>query len=120
MTPFAPKAHLCAPIWNWGVYYTQAVQQVINGTWKPVNYYEGMNVGLVGISPLNTTAGVVAPGTAEKIAAASALIESGKLFVFKGPIVDNKGNVIIGAGKQLTDAQITGGINYYIKGVDLL
>jgi len=120
MTPFAPKAHLCAPIWNWGVYYTQAVQQVINGTWKPVNYYEGMNVGLVGISPLNTTAGVVAPGTAEKIAAASALIESGKLFVFKGPIVDNKGNVIIGAGKQLTDVQITGGINYYIKGVDLL
>ena len=43
MTPFAPKGHICAPIWNWGVYYTAAVQAAIDGTWKPVNYYEGMN-----------------------------------------------------------------------------
>jgi len=118
MTPFAPKAHLCAPIWNWGVYYTQAVQQVINGTWKPVNYYEGMNVGLVDVSPINEA--VAAPGTKDAIAAAKAKIASGSLFVFTGPILDNKGKQIIGAGEKLSDAQITGGINYYIKGVDLL
>ena len=34
MTPAAPKAHLTAPIWNWGVYYTTAVEQAINGEWK--------------------------------------------------------------------------------------
>lgn len=118
MTAFAPKGHLCAPIWNWGVYYTEAVQQVINGTWKPVNYYEGMNKGLVDISPINEA--VTAKGTAEAIADAKAKIQDGSFFVFTGPLVDNKGNQILAEGEKLTDAQITGGINYYIKGVDLL
>ncbi len=118
MTPFAPKAHLCAPIWNWGVYYTQAVQQVINGTWKPVNYYEGMNVDLVDVSQVNEA--VAAPGTVSAIAAAKAQIANGSLFVFKGPIIDNAGKQIIAKGKNLTDKQITSEINYYIQGVDLL
>ncbi|MEI6579567.1 MAG: BMP family ABC transporter substrate-binding protein, partial [Eubacteriales bacterium] len=116
--PFAPKAHLCAPIWNWGVYYTQAVQQVINGTWKPVNYYEGMNVDLVDVSQVNEA--VAAPGTVSAIAAAKAQIANGSLFVFKGPIIDNAGKQIIAKGKNLTDKQITSEINYYIQGVDLL
>ncbi len=118
MTPFAPKGHLCAPIWNWGVYYTDAVQKAVEGKWSPANYYQGMNVGLVDISPLNED--VAAEGTKAKIEAAKAKIQDGSLFVFSGPIIDNKGNQIIGDGEKLTDAQITGGINYYIKGVELL
>jgi basic membrane protein A and related proteins len=118
MTPFAPKAHLTAPIWNWGVYYTQAVQKAIEGKWAPENYYEGMNVGLVDVSPINEA--IATPGTKEAIEAAKAKIADGSLFVFSGPIVDNKGNEIIAAGEKLTDQQITGGINYYIKGVELL
>ena len=53
-------------------------------------------------------------------AAAKAKIASGEFFVFSGPLVDNKGNQIIGEGEKLTDAQITGGINYYLQGVELL
>jgi len=118
MTKFAPNAHLCAPIWNWGVYYTAAVQSAIDGTWKAQNYYEGMNKGLVDISPINEK--VAAPGTKAKIDAVKAKIASGEFFVFTGPLKDNKGNEILAAGERLTDAQITGGINYYIAGVDLL
>lgn len=118
MTEKAPKAHLCAPIWNWGVYYTDAVQKAVEGKWSPTNYYQGMNVGLVDISPLNED--IAAKGTKEAIEAAKATIQDGSLFVFSGPIIDNKGNQIIGDGEKLTDAQITGGINYYIKGVELL
>lgn len=33
MTKDAPKAHLTAPIWNWGVYYTKAAKAVMDGTW---------------------------------------------------------------------------------------
>jgi len=118
MTPFAPKGHICAPIWNWGVYYTAAVQAAIDGTWKPVNYYEGMNKGLVDISPINED--VAAPGTKEAVEAAKAKIASGELFVFTGPLYDNTGKLVLAAGEKLTDAQITGGMTYYIKGVDLL
>lgn len=120
MTPFAKDGHLCAPIWNWGVYYTQAVQAAINGTWTPTNYYEGMNVGLVDISPINEA--IAAPGTKEAVAAAKAKIESGDLIVFKAPIIDRNGKEVKGENPDgsLSDAQITGGINYYIKGVELL
>ena len=118
MTPFAPKGHICAPIWNWGVYYTAAVQAAIDGTWKPVNYYEGMNKGLVDISPINED--VAAPGTKEAVEAAKAKIASGELFVFTGPLYDNTGKLVLAAGEKLTDAQITGGMTYYIQGVDLL
>ncbi|MDR1630622.1 MAG: BMP family ABC transporter substrate-binding protein [Oscillospiraceae bacterium] len=117
MTTAAPKAHLVAPIWNWGVYYTAAVQQVINGTWISKDYFEGYNVGLVGLSALNES--IVAAGTAEKIAEAEAKIKSGELFVFTGPILDNTGKQIIGEGEKLSDGQIQTGINYYIKGVTL-
>ncbi|HZK39775.1 MAG TPA: BMP family ABC transporter substrate-binding protein [Clostridia bacterium] len=118
MTPFAPKGHLCAPIWNWGVYYTDAVKKAIEGKWAPVNYYEGMNVGLIDISPINED--VATEGTKAEVEAAKAKIQDGTLFVFSGPILDNKDKQIIAEGEQLTDAQITGEINYYIKGVDLL
>lgn len=134
MTEFAPKAHLCAPIWNWGVYYTQAVQAAINGTWTPTNYYEGMKVGLVDISPLNED--IAAPGTKEAIEAARAKILSGELIIFSADVVEKSSPVVEvdadgkplrdkpikgeNADGSLSDGQITGGINQYIKGVSLL
>lgn len=118
MTPFAPKGHICAPIWNWGVYYTAAVQAAVDGTWKAQNYYEGMNKGLVDISPINEA--VAAPGTKAAVEAAKAKIASGELFVFTGPLYDNTGKEVLAAGEKLTDAQITGGMTYYLQGVELL
>lgn len=118
MTPAAPDNHLCAPIWNWGVYYTQAVTSVIEGTWDNANYYEGYNVNLVGLSPLNENA--IADGTKEAVSEAEEKIADGELFIFSGPLFDNQDNEIIAEGEQLSDADITGGINYYLKGVRLL
>lgn len=43
MSKNAPDACLCSVIWNWGAYYTAAVQSVIDGTWDGSNYYGGMN-----------------------------------------------------------------------------
>ncbi len=118
MTEVAPDSHLCAPIWNWGVYYTDAVRKAINGQWTSKNYFEGYNVGLVGLSTLNEKA--IAPDTKAKVKLVEDKIKSGDFFVFTGPIVDNAGNQIIGEGEKLTDKQITGEITYYIKGVSLL
>jgi basic membrane protein A len=54
MTEAAPAAHLTAPIWNWGVYYTAAVEAVMNDEWASFgNYYAGIKEGFVDISPLS-------------------------------------------------------------------
>lgn len=113
MTKDAPAAHLTAPIWNWGAYYTSAVQSVIEGTWTGENYFGGMTEGLVDISPLSEN---VAEGTAEAVDAAKKSILDG-FQVFEGNIVDNEGNQICTEGNSLTDADITGKMNWYYKNV---
>jgi basic membrane protein A len=115
MTPFAPDAHLTAPIWNWGAYYTAAVQAVIDGAWTPDNYCGGMAEGLIDISDLNEKA--IAPDTAQAIAKAKDEIINGSLVVFDASLTKADGTVI---GHALSDEEITGGIDYYIKGVSLL
>ncbi|MDR1408716.1 MAG: BMP family ABC transporter substrate-binding protein [Oscillospiraceae bacterium] len=116
MTTEATKnSHIIAPIWNWGVYYTEATKAVINGTWKSVNYYGGTKEGLIGLSPLNTA--VAAKDTQTAIDAAKAKILDGSLIVFDKGLTKADGSIIDHA---LTDEEITGKIDYYIKGVSLL
>jgi len=131
MTPEAPKAHLTAPIWNWGVYYTAAVKAVVDGTWESFgNYFGGLKEGFVDISPLSENC---EPGTQEIIDQVKQLIIDGEFEVFDGKqikvdgtnvtivdedLTDNQGNVIVAAGGPcLDDATITGGINWYYKNV---
>lgn len=113
MTEDAPKAHLVAPIWNWGVYYTEAVQQVIDGTWKPENVLMGMNDGLCGLSPISENC---AEGTEEKIAEVQEQILSGEFGVFEGPITDNEGNEQVAEGVTLTPEEILQ-VNWLCEGI---
>ena len=114
MSKDAPKAVLTSTIWNWGAYYTYAVQSIIDGKWTGENYFGGIHEGLVDLAPL---ADLCAEGTAEKIEEEKARIESGEWDVFTGPIETNTGEVIDAEGKGLDDATITGGINWYFKNI---
>ncbi len=120
MSKEAPSAHLTAPIWNWGVYYTKAAKAVLEGTWDGSNYFGGMDDGLVALSPLSENC---AEGTAEKIAEATEQILGGTdVFtgaMVGGDIVDNAGNIVCPADGSLDDATITGGINWYYRNVEL-
>lgn len=113
MTNDAPKAHLTAPVWNWGAYYTSAVQSVIDGTWSGANYFGGMAEGLVDISPLSENC---AEGTADAIEAAKQKILGG-FNIFEGELTDNAGNQVCAAGEKLSDGDITGAMNWYYKNV---
>lgn len=116
MTKDAPKAHLCAPIWNWGVYYTKAAKAVMDGTWTGENYFGGMDDGLVDISPLSENC---AEGTKEAVEAARAKIKDGSFKVFEGELFDNAGNKVCSAGEVISDADITGNMNWYYRTVEV-
>ena len=113
MTEDGPNAHLTAPIWHWGIYVTEQVQAVIDGTWEPVNRLEGMNEGWVDISPLTENC---AEGTEEAVAAAREAISTGELQIFSGEITDNEGNVVVAEGQALTDAEILA-ITWFCEGI---
>jgi len=49
----APKAVLTSVLWRWGVYYTNLVFSVVNGTFVAEPYFGSMKDGLVELAPLN-------------------------------------------------------------------
>lgn len=116
MTKDAPKAHLTAPIWNWGVYYTKAAKAAMEGTWTNEDYFGGMDDGLVDISPLSENC---AEGTQEAIDAARAAIVDGSNKIFAGELYDNQGNKVCGEGEVISDADITGNMTWYYRNVEV-
>lgn len=114
MSKDAPNAVLTSTVWNWGAYYTYAVQSLVDGTWNGENYFGGLKEGLVDLSPLSE---LCVEGTAEQIEAARARIESGEWDVFDGVIECNDGTTVGAEGESLSDADITGNIHWYFKNI---
>ncbi len=114
MSKDAPKAVLTSVMWDWSVYYTTAVQSVIDGTWSGENYFGGMNEGLVTIAPLSD---LCADGTKEAVEAAKEQITKNGFNVFDGVIETNDGSTVGTEGSTLSDGDITGNMNWYFKNV---
>lgn len=111
----ASKATLASVMWDWGKYYTAAVQNVIDGTWvigeKVEDYFGGMADGLVLLSDLN--ADLVAEGTADAVKAAADKITSGEWDVF-----DGKTEIEGADGEMHTlDGADYGSCNWYVANV---
>lgn len=98
----APKALLTAPIWRWEVYYTKAVQDVMNGTWTNEPVWWGMKEGILDLAPI---AAFVPDEVKKKVEAEKARIVSGEFDVFVGPINDNTGKLRVPAGVTMTDEE---------------
>ena len=113
----APGATLTSVEWHWGAYYTQAVQQVIDGTWNCENYFGGMADGLLDISDLNSA--LCTDEMQAKVDEAKNEILNNGFNVFDGVLETNDGSTIGEEGSTLDDATIKGGINWYYKNVEV-
>jgi basic membrane protein A len=113
MSTFAPKAHLTSPIWNWGPFYVDVVKSVQAGTWKPTQFWEGMNYGIVDLAPM----GPMVPEKVKSLVAQERKrIEEGTLFVFQGPLKDDKGKVRVKEGEKLSDEDQLK-MDWFVEGV---
>ena len=113
MSAFAPKAHLCAPIWNWGPFYQEVVDAVRDGSWKSQAYWYGMEKGIVDLSPINE---IVPASIRSKVMDQKAQFKKGAARVFVGPVKDQKGQERIAAGKSASDGELLG-MNWFVDGV---
>ena len=118
MTKDAPGATLTSVMWDWSVYYTKAVQNVIDGTWvageKVDNYFGDMADGLVTLGEFN--ADLVTDEMIAKVEEVKAQIVSGEWDVFDGKteIMDNEGNAHTLEGADY------GSCNWYYENVNVL
>jgi basic membrane protein A len=113
MSAFAPKAHLCAPIWNWGPFYQEIVDALRNGSFEAKAYWYGMEHGIVDLSPMSD----MVPADVQKmVLARKEAIASGQMKVFTGPVKDQAGKVRIAADKTPEDGALLG-MDYFVQGV---
>lgn len=111
----ADKAHcLTTPYWNWEVYYVELVKQIRAGTWKPSAWYGDVDsgvLGLYGFEPGRTPAPGVPAEVVPLVNQKLADMKAGKFTrfdVFAAPLKDNKGNVVLPAGKKMTQEDLEG------------
>ena len=113
MIKFAPKAQLTSIVDNWAPYYVRRAKEVLAGTWKASDAWDGLAQGTVEMAPYTNMPADVA-AMAMKTEAA---ITSGKLHPFTGPLYKQDGSMALAAGKVIDDGALAG-MNWYVKGID--
>ena len=111
----APKGYLTGAEWNWAKIYTDYVQMVRDGKEFPHLLRGGLKEGFVKMSPYGAA---VAEETKTKADAAKAALTAGTLVIYKGPLKDNTGKVVIpeGTERPQTDIELEK-MNYLVEGV---
>lgn len=115
MIDAAPKATLTSAIWDWSKFLILAVQNYVDAKPIPKDWGEGLAEGAVDISRLNEA--LIAPDTAEKIEEARARILSGDWDVFTGPLVNNKGEVVVKEGETYIEPASSPAWSHILEGV---
>jgi simple sugar transport system substrate-binding protein len=111
----APAAYLTGAEWNWTTAYKAQIEAAQSGKPHPNFLRGGLKDGYVKMSPYGAMVTDAAKKDAEGI---KAKMMTGSFDIFKGPIKDNKGNVVIAAGKTYKQTAIElESMNYLVEGV---
>jgi simple sugar transport system substrate-binding protein len=114
-SPLAPKGYLTGAEWNWITPYTTHVKDAMAA--KPLNNFlrGGLKEGFVKMSAYGKAVTDPAKKKADGI---KAQMMKGDFVIFKGPLKDNTGKVVIPAGtaQKQTDIALES-MNYLVEGV---
>ena len=113
MSTFAPNNHLASVVHNWGPYYAQRIQGMLDGQWQSGSEWTGMAENT---SKLVSLSHKIPDDVRALVANKQAGLISGDLNVFAGPIKNYRGRVRIKAGKELSDNKLLR-MNWYVEGV---
>ncbi len=114
MSAFAAKAHLASAIVSWGPYYSKAIKEAMDGSWKTGVTRWGMKEGQ---NDLVKIAEGVPADVQAKVKEIKEAIKAGTFEVFTGPLVDNTGKERL-AKDVKADDDFKGKIDFYVNGVE--
>ena len=110
---FAPTMCKTSTEDQWGPFYTQAAQAVLDGSWKPKDEYWGLKEGALKLAPITHVPDDV-KAAGEKVIAGW---NDGSYNVYAGPIKAQDGTVKVAAGSTLSNDDILG-LNWLVDGVE--
>lgn len=111
----APESWLGSFTFEWGPYYLDQAQAVLDGTWEPAIFYGGLKDGMIGLSPFGPD---VPQDVIDLVEQKRDEIANGTLDIFAGPIRDNTGKVQIEEGDTLAFDERTTCCQWYVEGVE--
>lgn len=113
MSKFGPKAHLLSVVDDWAALYIRKTQEVLDGTWKPENYWGGMTEEDIKIPAFTNMPDDVVTEAKQIVAD----LTSGAFYPFTGPIKNQAGEIKVAAGEKMPIADLLG-INWYVEGIN--
>lgn len=113
MSSFARNNHLASVVHNWGPYYEQRIQAMLDGNWEMSSEWSGMTEGTSKLVSLHHK---IPDSVRALVAEKQAALMAGTFEVFAGPIKNYRGRVRIKEGKSLSDEKLLR-MNWYVEGV---
>ncbi|MDB4861007.1 BMP family ABC transporter substrate-binding protein [Alphaproteobacteria bacterium] len=112
---FCPNSHLTAIEDVWGPYYADRAKAVVDGTWSSSDTWDGMDKGMVVMSPYN--AKLMPSDLIQEAVAMEIALKDGSMHSFEGPIYNQAGELMVPEGGVADDGMLLG-MNWYVKGID--
>lgn len=114
-SPLAPEKYLTGAEWNWPGVYTRMVQTVLDGGTIANFDRGGLAEGYIKMSPLGPS---VTDAARNQFEATMAEMMKGGFGAYKGPLMDNAGKQILGAGEVFLETDIAlESMDYLVEGV---
>ena len=112
---FCPNSHLTAIEDVWGPYYADRAKAVVDGTWSSTDTWDGMDKGMVVMSPYN--AKLMSSDLIQEAVAMEIALKDGSMHSFEGPIYNQAGELMVPEGGVADDGMLLG-MNWYVQGID--
>jgi simple sugar transport system substrate-binding protein len=111
----APKGYLTGAEWQWEKVYTSYVREIQSGKWTPGLVRGGLKEGFVRMSPYGPA---VSDRARQEADAVKARLLDGSFVIFKGPLRDNTGRVVIPMGTAYVQTALElETMDYLVEGV---
>lgn len=116
MTSVAPNAHLATIANDWGQYYINRVDAILNGSWASIRNWGGELGPTTKLTHYNKKH--ISSDILQFVQNLEKDVLSGKLHPFAGPIHDIQGNLAVPKFEVLSDKQLQD-MNWFVEGVRL-
>ena len=113
MRQFVGDSVLTSPQWNWGTYYVDTVQDIIDGTWRTSQFWGDLESGVVMLAEMSP---LVPDELRQQVETERERILNTDWDVFCGPIADQDGDEAVADGVCLSDEEMLNMV-WFVEGV---
>lgn len=109
-----PRTYLTAAVWRWDSVYLPMLRDCLQGGYEGNYFWFGIEKNVAGLSPFTRN---VHSNVRQEVIEARRRLERDAYDVFYGPVYDNKGQLRVKQGENLSDGQLLNDFDWYVEGV---